>query len=161
MGDLGKVEVLHDEGGWRVGLWNNLLLTAISKPPGAASLEYVRQGQERLFAQKGRVGGLTLVTGLRLGPLDLSPRMRDEIGKLMNVPNLRGHSAIVIESEGFAAATVRAVLGAVILLARSDSPQRLFETRSDAARYLSEHAAGDWDQLDLVEASHVFTDGAP
>jgi hypothetical protein len=159
MGDPGKVEVLHDEGGWRVGLWNNLLLTAISKPPSATSLGYVREGQERLFLKKGAVGGLTLVTGLRLGPLDVGPRMRDEIGKLMNVPNLRGHSAIVIESDGFAAATVRAVLGAVILLARPESPQRLFETRRDAARYLSAHAAGDWAEIDLLEAARTFTNG--
>jgi hypothetical protein len=77
----------------------------------------------------------------------------------MNVPNLRGHSAIVIESDGFAAATVRAVLGAVILLARPESPQRLFETRRDAARYLSAHAAGGWTEIDLLEAARTFTNG--
>jgi hypothetical protein len=153
------LDVLHDDHGWRVGLWRNLLFTAISKPPTAATLGFVRDGQQRLFARKGIVGGLTLVTGLRLGPLDLSEKMRDEIGKMMNVPNVRGHSAIVIESDGFAGATVRAVLGAVILLARSDSPQKIFETRFDAAKYLSVHAPGGWSEGDLLDAMDLFVDG--
>jgi hypothetical protein len=153
------IEVLHDEGGWRVGLWKNLLFTGISTSPTASSLQLVREGQRRLFEMPGAVGGLTLVTGLRLGPLDLSEAMRTEIGRMMNVPNLRGHSAIVIESEGFAGATVRAVLGAVILLAKPDSPQKLFETRIDAARYLAQHAPAGWTADELVDAADAFTSG--
>ncbi len=151
-----QLEVLHDEGGWRVGLWNNLLFTAISTSPTARSLQIVREGQRRLFAKQGAVGGLTIVTGLRLGPLDLSEAMRAEIGRMMNVPNLRGHSAIVIESEGFAGATIRAVLGAVILLAKSESPQKLFETRADAASYLAANAPGGWIASELLDAVELF-----
>jgi len=158
-GESGELEMLHDEGGWRVALWKNLLLTGISKPPSARSFELVRHGQERLFEQPGAVGGLTLAVGLRLGPLDLSEAMRTEIGKLMNVPNLRGHSAIVIESEGFASATVRAVLGALILLSKPGSPQKMFETRADAARYLSIHAPGGWAPHELLDAAETFTSG--
>lgn len=153
------IDILHDEGGWRVGLWKNLLFTGISTSPTAGSLQLVREGQRRLFEKEGAVGGLTIVTGLRLGPLDLSEAMRTEIGRMMNVPNLRGHSAIVIESEGFAGATVRAVLGAVILLAKPESPQKLFESRLDAARYLAQHAAAGWTPSDLVDAAAVFTAG--
>lgn len=152
-----EVEVLHDGGGWRVGLWNNLLLTAISTPPTAAHIEAVRRGQTRLHDHTGAVGGLTLVVGLRLAPLDVSETMRAEIGKLMNVPNLRGHSAIVIESEGFAAATVRALLGALILLSKPESPQRMFETRALAGGYLEEHAPGGWRPAQLLDAAASFT----
>jgi hypothetical protein len=155
----GGIELLHDEGGWRIGLWRNLLMTAISKPPSARSFELVRHGQQRLFELAGAIGGLTLVVGLRLGPLDVSESMRVEIGKLMNVPNLRGHSAIVIESEGFAGATVRAVLGALILLSKPGSPQKIFESRGDAARYLSIHAPGGWAPPELLDAATGFTDG--
>lgn len=153
------IEILHDQEGWRIGLWKNLLFTGISTSPTVSSLQLVREGQRRLLDMEGTVGGLTLITGLRLGPLDLSEAMRAEIGRMMSVPNLRGHSAIVIESEGFAGATVRAVLGAVILLARPDSPQKLFESRAEAARYLAEHAAGDWTPGELVEAAAKFTAG--
>lgn len=156
-GAEGEIELLHDEGGWRIALWRNLLMTAISKPPSARSFELVRHGQQRLFDVAGSIGGLTLVVGLQLGPLDVSESMRVEIGKLMNVPNLRGHSAIVIESEGFAGATVRAVLGALILLSRPGSPQKIFESRGDAARYLSIHAPGGWTPLELVSVSSTFT----
>ena len=155
----GALEILHDEGGWRVGLWRNLLFTGIATSPSADSLRRVREGQARLLDLPGMVGGLTVVTGLRLGPLDLSEAMRTEIGRMMSVPNLRGHSAIVIESEGFAGATVRAVLGAVILLAKPESPQRLFESRRDAARYLEAHAPGGWAQEELVAATESFTKG--
>lgn len=153
------VEVLHDGGGWRVGLWNNLLFTAISTPPTAAHLEAVRRGQTRLFSQAGAVGGLTLVVGLRLAPFDVSETMRKEIGKLMSVPNLRGHSAIVIESEGFAAATVRALLGALILLSKTESPQKMFETRALAGDYLEHHAPGGWASNHLLDAAAAFTAG--
>mgnify|MGYP000928830454 CR=1 FL=1 len=153
----GALEILHDEGGWRVGLWRNLLFTGIATSPSAESLRLVREGQGRLLDLPGMVGGLTLVTGLRLGPLDLSEAMRKEIGRMMSVPNLRGHSAIVIESDGFAGATVRAVLGAVILLAKPESPQRLFESRREAARYLEKHAPGGWSVEELIDAAAAFT----
>jgi hypothetical protein len=151
--------VLHDGGGWRVGLWRNLLLTAISTPPTAVHLEAVRRGQTRLLAKPGAVGGLTLVVGLKLGPLDVGEAMRAEISQLMNVPNLRGHSAIVIESEGFASATVRAVLGALILLSRPESPQKMFDTRKTAGDYLALHAPGGWYPDQLLGAAGLFTDG--
>ncbi|MBL8740330.1 MAG: hypothetical protein JNK04_04520 [Myxococcales bacterium] len=134
-------------------------MTAISTPPHARHIEAVRIGQGRLFQEPTAVGGLTLVVGLRLGPLDVSETMRAEIGKLMNVPNLRGHSAIVIESEGFASATVRALLGALILLSRTESPQKMFETRALAADYLAQHAPAGWRPEDLLEAAATFTEG--
>ncbi|NUP08137.1 MAG: hypothetical protein HOW73_18980 [Polyangiaceae bacterium] len=153
------LDVLHDEAGWRVGIWNNLLFTAISQAPSATSLAHVRRGQRRLLEMDGPIGGLTLVVGLRLGPLDLTEAMRDELKQMMNVPNLRGHSAIVIESDGFAGAAVRAVLGAVILLAHTDSPQKMFESREAAARYLAAHAPGGWNTEQLLIAAHRFTEG--
>jgi len=155
----GELELLHDGSGWRVALWKNLLLTTISTPPTAKDMEAVRRGQARLLAEEGAVGGLTLVVGLRLAPFDLSEAMRSEIGKLMNVPNLRGHSAIVIESEGFASATVRAVLGALILLSKPESPQKMFESRAEAARYLAIHARSNWEPGELLQAAAVLTAG--
>ncbi len=152
------LDLLHDGAGWRVALWHNLLFTMVSAPPVAAHLAAVRRGQTRLFAQEGEVGGLTLVVGLRLSRFDVSEGMRREIAQLMHVPNLRGHSAIVIESHGFAGATVRAVLGALILLSKPESPQRMFDSRVAAARYLAEHAPGGWAAPDLLAAARTFSD---
>lgn len=154
-----ELEIQHDEGGWRVGRWRNLMLTGLCKPPTAKSFQAIRKAQAALLEEKGKIGGLTLAVGLRLGPFDMSEAMRSELGQLMNVPNLRGHSAIVIESEGFAGATARAVLGAIILLARPDSPQKIFETRLEAFRWLHEHVAEGWRSDQLADVARVFGEG--
>lgn len=42
------IEILHDQAGWRVGLWKNILFTGISTSPTVSSLQLAREGQRRL-----------------------------------------------------------------------------------------------------------------
>jgi len=152
-------ELLYDDGSWRVALWKNVLLTGVADAPTGRSLAAVAQGQERLFTVSGAVAGLTVITGMHMGRIQLNEDVRSAIGRMMRVPNLKGHSAIAIETEGFASATVRALLSAVVLLSRPESPQKIFDSRLDGARYLAAHANIGRSVQDLVACADQLTLG--
>jgi hypothetical protein len=151
------LDVLYDDKGWRVAIAKNVLFTGIADGPQAEALAAVARAQRRLLSYDGAVAGFTVIVGMRVGMLTLDEESRAEIGRMMRVPNLRGHSVIAIESPGFAGVTVRSLLSAIILLSRPESPQKVVDSKVDGARYLAHHAGIGWSASDLVHVAYELT----
>ena len=156
---LRGLELLYDDKGWRVALAKNVLFTGIADGPPAEGLAAIARGQRRLLSRDGPVAGFTVIVGVRVGLLSLGEGARAEIGRMMSVPNLKGHSVIAIESPGFAGVTVRSLLSAIILLSRPESPQKVVDSKADGARYLAHPANIGWSAPELVSMAHELTNG--
>ena len=151
--------MLYDDRGWRVGIAKNILFNGIADGPPAEGLRAIARAQRRLLSVHGPVAGFTVILGARIGMLSLDEEARAEIRKMMSVPNLRGHSVIAIESPSFAGVTVRALMSAIILMARSESPQKVVDKRIDGARYLAERGDLGWHASEILAVANEITRG--
>lgn len=134
----GKPTIHFDDGGFRVAVLHNVMISVWTGLPTGARLAAMRACQTRLGLLPPPLGVITILQPMQLRSLDLSESVRSELVKIWRTGNShRGCSVVVIESEGLMATSLRLMLNTVKMVAKSANPSTFVAKRLEAARWMA------------------------
>ena len=136
-------EIVTGTGGFACGAEGPLAISVWAAPPTTEHAE----AAVRLLATLARTQKRVLIVAV-LGPGTQHPSgaAREMLsGQLAKMGGQIAAAASVFETEGFRAATLRAVVTGILFVVRPGYPQRACANIGDAAVWLSEHAEGRMD----------------
>ena len=123
-----------------VGTWRSLVLVCWGSETNATGVDAIRKALENVCAANPNGVGIIVQIDLRSKPP--GKEMRDQLAALQTAfPAVRA-SANVVSGKGLAVATARSVIAGMMLLARSETPQRVFATTHEAASWIAPFVPG-------------------
>jgi hypothetical protein len=129
-------EILHEDASLRLGLSRNLLTIAWLGSPESPQLQALGRAMASLTAKHRQDAGmLNIVVS---GAPRFTDAVRNEVVRLLREPRLqlRGGAHVVL-TPGLAGVATRAFLSTATLLARAETPHRVFGELRPAAAWLA------------------------
>lgn len=121
-----------------VASWRGVSISWFAGQPTIHHLRAFRSASRDLIKRSGALPGLLVLDHDPAGKVDLSEQMRKEVKETLysfNDHNVFG--AVVIDADGIAGATIRALVSGVLLLARTKYPIKIFNGHAVAADWLA------------------------
>jgi hypothetical protein len=134
--------VVYRDSGACLGYWRNVALLVWTDRLTLPRIEGAHRVMDALLERDGNgFVSLTLIPQLRVSNLSMDDDVRRRHDDLYTKTAGRTlANAIAVETPGFVAAFVRAIISGSLLLTRSTVPTRVFEARAHAAAWLVEQA---------------------
>jgi hypothetical protein len=135
-----RTEIVHENARLRLGVCDGLVVGAWYAAPEVVDVRAMLRASTAVAAR--RPGGMAhvniVVGGARVaGTPRLTDDVRGELVRILRDPRARAQGvAHSIELEGLAGAATRAFVSTVLLLARTETPHKVFGDRLSAAAWV-------------------------
>jgi len=130
--------VVYRDDGACLGHWRNVALFVWLNRITLPQIEGAHQVMDALLAgNQGPIGALSVIPDMRVSNLGMDDEVRRRHSQLYKkVASRAVGNAVAVETRGFVAAFVRAIISSTLHLTRSPVPTRIFEARMHAAEWL-------------------------
>jgi hypothetical protein len=130
--------VVYRDDGARLGHWRNVAVFVWLNRITLPRIEGAHQVMDTLLARgDGSIFALSVIPVMRVSNLAMDDDVRRRHMELyQKVASRAVGNAVAVETPGFVAAFVRAVISSTLHLTRSPVPTRIFESRAHAAAWL-------------------------
>jgi hypothetical protein len=134
--------VVYRDDGACLGHWRNVALFVWLNRITLPQIEGAHQVMDALLAKGDKsIFALSLIPVMRVSNLGMDDDVRRRHTELyQKVASRAVGNAVAVETPGFVAAFVRAVISSTLHLTRSPVPTRIFEARAHAAAWLVKQA---------------------